>query len=567
LLKNAKVGSKILLGFGIILVMMLVTTIAAFYNLRIMENSTNKVANNSLPLARMVEEIGTELANQESGVRAYIASGGDTRFLESYDVSRKNIDRIMKDLEGYYLAYPALASIIENETKPNIEFVTKHFDSQINLVKAGKIQLAQGRLADGKIYMDVCGHVHKKMRKEISELTHVEWTNSTAAGTSAKWSMGIIFLVSILTSGIIAWLLSRMIVGRLHQCVVCLQKVAQGDLSVEPLKISDKDEIGQLGIATNTMLESLRNIVSTVSKTAQQVAASSEELSSSAEQSALAANQVAITIAEVAQGVENQSRASDETSAVVEQITAGVQEVAVNASNVASVADKTSQVARDGGKSIEKAVKQMILVNQSSQIVGEAITKLSNSSLEIGQIVNDIAGIAGQTNLLALNAAIEAARAGEQGRGFAVVAEEVRKLAGQSQEATQRIAGLVKKIQDDMKAAVLAMNNGAQEIAIGTEVVNTAGQSFNEIQEQVHEVSFQVNAISSTLQQLAVGSQQIISSVQTIDTITRQTANQTHTVSAATEEQSASMQEIAASSQSLAKMAEGLQTAIQNFKV
>ncbi|WP_378954962.1 methyl-accepting chemotaxis protein [Pelosinus sp. sgz500959] len=567
MLKNAKVGSKILVGFGIILIMMLITTIAAFYNLRIMENATNKVANDSLPLARMVEEIGTELSNEEAGVRGYIASNGDERFLESYAASRKNIDHIMKELEGYYSVYPALESIVENETKPNIEVINKHFDSQIDLIKNGKLQLAQARLADGKIYMDACGHVHKKLRKEISELTNREWMSSKSAGLSAKWSMGIIFLISIMTSGMIAWLLSRMIVTRLHQCVVCLQKVAHGDLSVAPIKIGDKDEIGELGIATNTMLESLKNIVSVVSDTALQVTSSSEDLSNSAEQSALAANQVTVTITEVAQGVENQSKASDEACDVVEQITISVQKVAVNASRVANVADKTSQVAQDGSHAIGTAVNQMILVNQSSQIVSEAVTKLSNSSLEIGQIVDDIANIAGQTNLLALNAAIEAAHAGEQGRGFAVVAEEVRKLAEESQGATKRIAGIIGIIQDDMKAAVLAMNHGAQEIAIGTQVVTMAGQSFNEIQEKVNEVSSQVNGISATLQQLVVGSQRVISSVQTIDTITKETANQTHTVSAATQEQLASIEEIASSSQNLAHLSNKLKDAVNQFIV
>ena len=93
---------------------------------------------------------------------------------------------------------------------------------------------------------------------------------------------------------------------------------------------------------------------------------------------------------------------------------------------------------------IEKTVANSVAV----------VTKLGERSKEIGQIVENISGIAGQTNLLALNAAIEAARAGEQGRSFAVVAEEVRKLAEQSQEAAKQIANLIGEIQGDTDKAL-----------------------------------------------------------------------------------------------------------------
>jgi methyl-accepting chemotaxis protein len=195
------------------------------------------------------------------------------------------------------------------------------------------------------------------------------------------------------------------------------------------------------------------------------------------------------------------------------------------------------------------------------------VANLGERSVQIGQIVDTISGIAGQTNLLALNAAIEAARAGEQGRGFAVVADEVRKLAEQSQDATKQIADLIQEIQGETDKAVVAMNQGTHEVKVGTEVVSVAGQAFGEITLLITQVSDQIQDISAAIQQVTSGSQLIVSSVQDIDGISKKVAEEAETVSAATEEQSASMEEIAASSQSLAKMARDLEAAVSKFTV
>jgi methyl-accepting chemotaxis protein len=202
-------------------------------------------------------------------------------------------------------------------------------------------------------------------------------------------------------------------------------------------------------------------------------------------------------------------------------------------------------------------------VSGSAQIVA----KLGDSSKQIGEIIDTIAGIASQTNLLALNAAIEAARAGEQGKGFAVVAEEVRKLAEGSEQAARQIATIISQIQEDTEGAVVAMNQGTKEVAAGANVVQSAGATFNDIANQLGGVSGQIKEITAAIHELAQGSQQIVASVRDIDQVSKQTAEQTETVSAATEEQAAAMGEIASSSQSLAKLAEDLQHSISRFRV
>ncbi len=147
------------------------------------------------------------------------------------------------------------------------------------------------------------------------------------------------------------------------------------------------------------------------------------------------------------------------------------------------------------------------------------------------------------------------------------MAEEVRKLAEQSQEATKEISSLIGEIQGGTDKAVLAMDDGTREVKLGAEVVNAAGQAFQEIVILINQVSSQVKEISSAIDQMAIGSQQIVGSVNQIDNLSKKATAEAQMVSAATEEQSASMEEIASSSQSLANLAMDLQEAVSKFRV
>jgi len=220
-----------------------------------------------------------------------------------------------------------------------------------------------------------------------------------------------------------------------------------------------------------------------------------------------------------------------------------------------------------GEDTVSKAIKQMGKVEATVNSSADVVERLGERSKEIDQIVEAISNIAGQTNLLALNAAIEAARAGEHGRGFSVVAEEVRKLAEQSQEAAKQISGLISVIQTDTNEAVLAMNQGTQEVKIGTTLVGNSGEAFKEIQNIVSDVSGKVQAISASVEELSSSSLQIVDSVNEIDKLSGKSSEETQSVSAATEEQSASVQEIASASQTLANIAVELQKKASKFQI
>jgi methyl-accepting chemotaxis protein len=398
----------------------------------------------------------------------------------------------------------------------------------------------------------------------LAEKTSVD--NQTEVENAMRITMGILVLAFIVL-GISGWYITRIIAAPLKTMVLICKEMASGDFRDAPRKIVRKDEIGQVGDALAEMRDTLRKLMKQVNESSEQLAAASEELTASADQSAQAANQVAESITGVAHGAEKQLSVASDTSAVMQQMSASIQQVAANANEMAGQTVHAADRAKEGNKSVNKAVNQMASIEQTVTNSAQVVAKLGERSKEIGQIVDTISGIAGQTNLLALNAAIEAARAGEQGRGFAVVAEEVRKLAEQSQDAAKQIAALISEIQSDTDKAVVAMEDGTREVKLGAEVVNDSGKAFQEIANMVANVSEQTKEISAAIEQMSIGSQQIAGSVKEIDELSKKTSGEAQTVSAATEEQSASMEEIASSSQALALLAMNLREAVSKFQI
>lgn len=362
----------------------------------------------------------------------------------------------------------------------------------------------------------------------------------------------------------ISLVVSNRITRPVTQLVSATETLKNGNLNVT-IANHGKDEIGRLAHNFAAMVTGLRTLLKDVSASAGGVSAASQQLTASAEQSAATAEQVTTAITGIAESADKQVATANDTTVLVTQMVAEIQQIVTDAGTVATVSTGTAQLAAAGGKSLENAVEQMQTIEASVANTAAVVTKLGERSVEIGQIIDTIAGIASQTNLLALNAAIEAARAGEQGRGFAVVADEVRKLAEQSGNATKQIAFLIGEIQADTDKAVVAMSQGNIEVQRGATIVSEAGRTFTEIIAMTNQVSEQISVISSSIDQMSLNSRQIVAAIQNIDTMSKNSASQTMQVSAATQEQVASVDEIRKASQSLVAIADELQNAVSKF--
>ncbi|MGD9692908.1 MAG: methyl-accepting chemotaxis protein [Phycisphaerales bacterium] len=333
------------------------------------------------------------------------------------------------------------------------------------------------------------------------------------AHVASFFKQGMMFTVPLLIVSVLGfmWMTRKTLTGPLSRCVEVVSKIAKGDLTSEPLKLEQTDEIGVLAKSVDEMAVSLRSLVQDTQRTSTEVAS--------------AATEIAATSEEMAAGMQQQSSQTGEVSAAVTEMAASVQEVAMKSGRGRDVMEQMiremSQIASE--------------VNDSASAVGE----LGRKSEAIGQIVGVINDIADQTNLLALNAAIEAARAGEHGRGFAVVADEVRKLAERTTTATKEIAESIRGIQQETSSVVDKMEAGTKRVSEGVNLARSAGDALGEI-------------VASTQEQ-AGASEQISRNMERITAVTRESSDGASQAASAASELSAS--------------AEQLQTLVGRFRI
>ena len=380
-------------------------------------------------------------------------------------------------------------------------------------------------------------------------------------------TIAIAVIVLLIVIGAISWLVIGRVVKQINGLVGHMGEMSQGNLRLEPLPVTSSDEIGLMSEEFNAMLKNLRGLITQMANSAEQVAASSEELTASSQQAAEAATHVAQTVVEVAGGMDKQLSSVDSAKQNIDAAFIDINTMTEKAAVVTENTEQMAGAADHGAELMNNAMEKMNGIEQSVANSAQVVKKLGENSKQIGQIVESISAIADQTNLLALNAAIEAARAGEAGRGFSVVAEEVRKLAEQSQLSAEEIKERIAVIQGDTADAVVAMEAGTNEVALGTQAIREVGEQFQDITARVASIKSEMVEINDEVQKVSKGMQGIVTAMDTIDEVSRSTSEETQTISAAAEEQSASSEEIASASHSLADLATELQSATGQFKV
>ncbi|PLR99051.1 methyl-accepting chemotaxis protein [Bacillus sp. T33-2] len=377
----------------------------------------------------------------------------------------------------------------------------------------------------------------------------------------------IVSVISIIIGLIVILFFSTRLVNPIIVIGKGLNKVAQGDLTIEHINIKTKDEVGQLAKDFVNMKEQMTQLILQVKTSAEQVAASSEELTASSQETSRATEEITQSIQKVAAGSEQSTENLEDSSKSLEEVSAGIQMIAENSSSIAESGLHTTELAKQGGHFVEETVNQINLINKSVNETGEVIRLLDRRSQEIGDITNVISDIANQTNLLALNAAIEAARAGEHGKGFAVVADEVRKLAEQSQLSSTQISNLIKEIQKDMNLSNDSMEQVKKDVQGGLGIIGKTQHNFEEILSSMENMSGKIDEMAATAQQMSAGAQEVSATVTGITAISKQSSMASQGVAAATEEQLASMEEISASANHLSEMASHLQEIVGEFKI
>ncbi|WP_315790839.1 methyl-accepting chemotaxis protein [Fischerella sp. JS2] len=316
-----------------------------------------------------------------------------------------------------------------------------------------------------------------------------------------------------------------------------VEGAASGDLTVRADVTAG--EIGTVADFFNSIVESLRDIVTQVKVAASQV------------NQAIGTNSGAIH--QLAEEALAQAAEIDHTLNAVDQMTASIQAVADSAQQAAIVAQNASTTAAKSGQAMDMTVQNILHLRETVGETAKKVKRLGESTQQISRVVALINQISMQTNLLAINAGIEAARAGEEGQGFAVVAEEVGELAARSAAATKEIEQIVENIQRETSEVVQAMEIGTAQVVEGTRIVEEAKGSLSQILEVSRQIDGLVQSISTTTASGVETSQIVSELMKQIAIISKRTSD--------------SSLQVSESLQQTVKISQNLQETVGTFKV
>lgn len=510
--RNLPIARKMTVAFGLVCALCILLGGYTVITFRSIAARVTDISEDSLPSV-------VQLTDVRGGINSYRRSDLGKLLCTAPACSARQNEMHQKALADYQTALKAYEPLISypGERELYQKFSTD-FNRYMELSSRADTLLAAGKTGDALdiLMSDATVQTFAAALDESNDDLKLNTDGGTKGAREAAALSSRAVLISIIVSlvivvlcALIGVLLTREIAPRLIKVMLALQQMAEKDMTVR-IEDSSTDEIGRLGEAFDTGIESIRSVLQSVAQGAETLSAATVEISTRSVQSAGNAH--------------TESSKVNQIAAAAQEMTATIGEISHNAESAAGASRESAETASQGGAVMQSASATMEKIAAATTSVSEKMTSLARRSEEIGKVVNVIQEISEQTNLLALNAAIEAARAGEHGRGFAVVAGEVRRLAERTKGATEEIAGTIRGIQDETRATLEVMHESRSAVETGMGETAHAQRSLEAIIESSKQVEHQIHLIATAATEQTAASGEISESAGQISQLATETA-------------------------------------------
>jgi len=535
------VGTKIAVGFVIVLIIFLIVGAVAYRSV-VRQSETASAVTHSYAVESELTQLLASLQDAETGQRGYLITGTDS-YLAPYTAALPQIEQHRAELARLAADNPDQLAHLD-ALGPLITQKLSELQETIDVRRAKDFAAAQAIVMTnrGKNAMDAIRGVLQEMRTEEEDILKVRAAAREADARDTSWTILIGTLLAAFAAAVAGAIITRAIAVPLKSLTGVAERITLGDLSVNAdVGGGRRDEIGVLAQAFERMRRSLRTLADAAERVAAgdlrasvQAQSPNDQLGNSfvrmtdnlrrqigdmVEAAAVlgsASSEIVASTSQLASGASQSAAAVTETTATVEEVRQTAQLASQKARAVADTAQKSAQIAQSGRKSTADVIAGMERIRTQMEAIAETMVRLSEQGQTIGQIIATVEDLAAQSNLLAVNAAIEAAKAGEQGKGFGVVAQEVKSLAEQSRQATDRVRTILGDIQKATTAAAMATEQGGKAVEAGGRHTETAGESIGTLAASVNEAAQAATQIAASSQQQLVGMDQVAVAMENI---------------------------------------------------